>query len=299
MMNLFFNVILPIMAVFTSGFILQRIRVLDVKSVSAVSLYILSPALVFITLYEAEFDSGYIVIIVFMFALFYFMVLLNKLLAKGFKWSPNTESAAILSTGFMNSGNYGLPVVLFSVGSAALPYAIFIMVVQSLQNNFFGVYYASRSTSGMRRAVGNVLKMPTTYAAILAFVFQYFSIGLPESAHSTLSMVGNAAIPVMMVMLGMQLGSIIGIKLNWQVVISAVTLKMLIAPLFTVVFISFVDMDPLIATVLLIISAMPTAATTTMYAIEFDTEPELVSSITLISTLVSIITLSILLNIIA
>ncbi|RKQ35639.1 AEC family transporter [Oceanobacillus halophilus] len=297
-MSLFLNVILPIMLVFVSGFVLQRIRVLDVKSVSAVCLYILSPALVFTSLYDAEFNSGYVIIIVYMFVLFFLMVFLNKLLARIFKWSQNIESASILATGFMNSGNYGLPVVIFSLGPAALPYAVFIMVVQGLQNNFFGIYYASRSSSGMKRAVQNVLKMPTTYAMILAFIFQYLNIGISESIHSTIAMVGDAAIPVMMIMLGMQLGSITGIKLNWQVITSAVTLKMIAAPLFAFAFVHFLNVDPLIGAVLIIISAMPTAATTTMYAIEFDTEPELVSSITFIATVSSILTVTILLNII-
>lgn len=297
-MGLFLTVILPIMAVFASGFILQRIRVLDVRSVSAVSLYILSPALVFVSLYEAEFDKGYLIILIYMFILFYSMVLLNKILAKLFKWNTKIESASILATGFMNSGNYGLPVVLFSLGQAAVPYAIFIMVFQSLQNNFFGIYYASRSTSGVKRAFINVMKMPTTYAAIFAFILQSFNIVVPEAIFSTLTMVGDAAVPVMMIMLGMQLGSIMGIKLNWQVVISGVTLKMIVAPLIAFLFVHTIDIDPLIASVLIIISAMPTAATTTMYAIEFDTEPDLVSSITFISTVSSIFTLSILLNIV-
>ncbi|MBT2600210.1 MULTISPECIES: AEC family transporter [Oceanobacillus] len=297
-MSLFIEVILPIMAVFASGFILQRIRLLDVKSVSAVSLYILTPALVFVTLYDATFDSGFLIILIYMFVLFFIMVFINKLLAKIFGWNSNKESAAILATGFMNSGNYGLPVVLYSIGPAAVPYAIFIMVVQALQNNFFGVYYASRSTSGMKKAVKNVLKMPTTYAAVFAFVCSWVSITIPDFIHSTLTMVGDAAIPVMMIMLGMQLGSLIGLKLDWQVVLSSVSLKMIIAPLIAWLFVIIIDVDPLIASVLIIISAMPTAATTTMYAIEFDTEPELVSSITFISTIVSVITLTILLNII-
>ncbi|CEI81132.1 MULTISPECIES: AEC family transporter [Oceanobacillus] len=297
-MLLFIEVILPIMAVFATGFILQRIRVLDVRSVSAVCLYILSPALVFVTLYDAEFDSGFLVILIYMFALFYVMVFINKMLAKIFGWDGNKESAAILSTGFMNSGNYGLPVVLYSIGNAAVPYAIFIMVVQSLQNNFFGIYYASRSTSGMRRAFMNILKMPTTYAAILAFFFSLQSITIPDYIHSTIEMVGDAAIPVMMIMLGMQLGSLTALKIDWQVVLSSVTLKMIAAPILAAIFVWLVPMDPLIGTVLIIISAMPTAATTTMYAIEFDTEPELVSTITFISTVVSIVTVTILLNII-
>ncbi|ARK22047.1 AEC family transporter [Sporosarcina sp. P26b] len=297
-MGLFFTVILPIIAVFAVGFLLQRVKNLDIKSISSLSIYILTPALVFTSLYKADFNSSYTMILIYMFALFYAMVFLNKVLAKILKWDKKVESASILATGFMNSGNYGLPVVLFSLGEKALPYAIFIMVIQSLQNNFFGVYYASRSTSGMMRSVKMVFKMPTTYAAIFAFIFQYFKITVPESIMSTTSMVGDAAIPVMMVMLGMQLGSVMSKKPNWQVVISGVVLKMFIAPILAFIFVLFANVDPLVGTVLIIISAMPTAATTTMYAIEFDTEPELVSTITLFSTVLSVVTLSILLNVI-
>src|SRR5688572_21362499 len=108
-MSLFLNVIVPIFLVFLSGYVLQKLRVLDVKSVSAVTLYVLSPALVFVSLYEADFHGGYLIIFIYMFVLFFLMVFLNKMLAKIFKWSTSVESASILSTGFMNSGNYGLP----------------------------------------------------------------------------------------------------------------------------------------------------------------------------------------------
>src|SRR5699024_7509130 len=129
--------------------------------------YILAPALIFITLYDTNFDSSFLIILVFMLLLFGIMVICNKVFRKIFKWSPQVESASILATGFMNSGNYGLPVVLFSCGPAAVPYAVFIMVIQGLMNNFFGIYYASRGRSGMRQALINVFKMPATYAAVL------------------------------------------------------------------------------------------------------------------------------------
>lgn len=296
MLALFIQVIVPIMFVFLAGFILQRLRPMNVRSVSAVTIYILSPALVFITLYDADFNTGFLVIVIYMLVLFFIMVIVNKILGKMFKWSPQTESASILATGFMNSGNYGLPVVLFSVGQAALPYAVFIMVVQGLMNNFFGIYYASRGRDGIKTAFVNVMKMPTTYAAILGVAFQYVNIPISDSIHEMLSMVGQASIPVMMIVLGMQLGSMTSLKLNWQVIISSVTLKMVASPIIAYLFVLFFNIDPLIGLVLIIISAMPTAATVTMYAIEFDSEPDLVSSITFIATLVSIVSISVVLN---
>ncbi|WP_164667955.1 AEC family transporter [Virgibacillus doumboii] len=298
-MQLFFQVVLPIMAVFGAGYILQRIRILDVKSLATVSIYIFLPALVFTTLYESSFNQGFTYIIVFAFFLLFMIIILNKLFARIFHWKESVESGSILSTAFMNSGNYGVPVMLFSIGEAAMPYAIFLMVLQTLIMNVFGVYYASRSTSGFKEALLMIFKMPATYATVLAFVFQAIPWEIPDSIYSTLTMVGDAAIPLMMVMLGMQLASITSLKFNWQVISSAVGIRMVLSPLLAFLFIWIVPVDPVIGSVLVIVAAMPSAATTTMFAIEFDSEPELVSSITLVTTLVSIITVTVLLNIIA
>lgn len=298
-MSIFIEVILPILAVFTAGFTIQRIRAMDVRSISAMTIYILAPALIFITLYETTFNKNFLVIIIFMVGLLAFMVIANKILRKIFGWSPEVESASILATGFLNSGNYGIPVVLFSLGPVVLPYAVFIMVIQGLMNNFFGVYYASRGKSGIKQALLNVMKMPTTYAAIFGLLFQVLDIPITESVHSMISMVGNASIPVMMLVLGMQLGSLTSLQLDWQVIISAVSLKMIAAPILAFLFVPLLNVDPMIGALLIIISAMPTAATTTMYAIEFDTEPELVSSITFIATIVSFVSISVVLNILS
>ncbi|SFB32634.1 hypothetical protein SAMN04488072_11621 [Lentibacillus halodurans] len=297
-MDVFFQVVLPIMAVFGAGFLLQRIRFLDVKSLAAASIYIFLPALVFTTLYEASFNQGYTMIVIFAFYLLFAMIVVVKMLAHIFKWSESVESGSILTTAFMNGGNYGVPVILFSIGEAAMPYAVFLMVLQSLIMNVFGVYYASRSTSGFWRACKTIFKMPATYAAVLGVGFQASSVDIPDSVYSTLAMVSDAAIPLMMVILGMQLASITGLQFNWNVILSAASVRMILSPMLAFLFIWLVPVDPVIGAVLMIVAAMPSAATTTMYAIEFDAEPELVSSITLVTTLVSIVTVTVLLNVI-
>src|SRR5699024_12575551 len=110
-MALFLHVILPIFAVFATGFILQRIRVLDIRAVAAGSLYILSPALVFSSLYTADFNRGYVVIISYMFVLFYIMVFFNKVLAEVLGCGKRLEIASMLATCLINSCIYALPLV--------------------------------------------------------------------------------------------------------------------------------------------------------------------------------------------
>ncbi|MFS0674080.1 AEC family transporter [Ornithinibacillus sp. 179-J 7C1 HS] len=296
-MNIFINVILPVISVFVLGFILQRFKPINIKAVSTVSIYIFLPALVFTKLYEATFDKSYTVLILFAFVQLGAMILLSKLAKKVFKWSRSVESASILTSGFMNAGNYGVPVILFAIGDEAIPFAIFFMVIQTMFMNSFGVYYASRSSNGVGQAFLKIFKMPATYAAIFAIILQNISWEIPETIYSTLTMLGGAAIPIMMVVLGMQLATITSIKFNWQVIISTVFNRMVIGPLLAIGFVSLLDVDPIVAIVIIIVAAMPSAATTTMYAIQFDSEPDLVSSITLVATVFSVVSLTILLNV--
>ncbi|GGA79859.1 AEC family transporter [Ornithinibacillus halotolerans] len=297
-MNVFIEVVLPVLLVFGSGYALQKIRLLDVKSVSAVSIYLFVPCLVFTNMYESTFDTGFKIIIVFSLLLMFVMIILNKVLAKILNWDKSVESGSILATAFMNAGNFGVPVILFSVGEEALPYAVFYMVIHSLIMNFFGIYYASRSQNGIAMALKSIMKMPATYAIILALLLKNIGYDVPTNVYSILQIMGEASIPLLMVVLGMQLGNISLLKFNWPVISVASILRLIVSPILAWFFISFFNLEYTIVAVLLIVSAMPSAATTTLYAVEYDAEPELVSSITLVTTILSIITLSVMLNII-
>src|SRR5699024_12564134 len=117
---------------------------------------------------------------------------------------------------------------------------------------------------------------------------QAMSINIPESVYSTLTMLSNAAIPLMMVILGMQLASITSLSFNWQDILSAAGTRMILSPLIVFLFICLVPADPIIKSVILIVSAMPTATTPTTYSIQFDSDPHLASSITLVTTFASV-----------
>lgn len=295
-MSLFFSVVLPIVSIFALGFILQRFRGLDVRSVSTVAIYIFLPALAFNSLYNAEFNKSFVIIIIFALTLLFFMIVSNKILAKIFNWPQSVESASILTTAFMNGGNYGVPVIIFVLPESAVAYGVFFMVLQQVLMNSFGVYYASRSRSGALKAIKTVFKMPATYAVIIAFLCQGLTVDVPESILSVTAMLGAAAIPIMMVNLGMQLASIMSLKFNWQVISSATLIRMVLSPLIAFGFVSLFSVDPMIASVIIIVASMPSAATTTLLALEFDTEPDLVSSITLVTTVLSVFSLTVLLN---
>lgn len=294
-MTIFIEVVFPVILIFLVGFIVQKWKNVDIKSVSTVAIYIMTPCLVFRTFYTAELNLQYLYMVIFALILLFAMIIINKIYAKIRKYDASLESGLILSTAFMNSGNYGAPIILFAYGNAGFAYAVSFMVLQSIIMNFFGVYYAARGGAGIIRAIKAVLKMPATYAVIIALLLNILHIEMPDNLFMTINIISEATIPTVMLTLGMQLAMITWGNFEWGKITYGVLARLFISPLIAFGITYFLPIDPLLAKVLIVSAAMPSAATIVIYAVQFDAKPKLVSSITLITTILSIVTITILL----
>ncbi|KHE66729.1 AEC family transporter [Halobacillus sp. BBL2006] len=296
-MSVFIQVVLPVLLIFGAGYIIQKLAKLDIKSVSTIALYVMLPCLVFKTFYEAELNNEYLMMLVFSALLLISILLINKVVAKAKNYDAKMESGLILSTAFMNSGNYGAPIILFAFGEEGFVYSVSFLVLQAIIMNFFGVYYAAKGTAGLKMAIVSVLKMPPTYAVIIALIMNLGGIAMPENLVSSVNLLADATIPMIMVVLGMQLAEIKVTNMEWAKVSYASTVRLIASPLIAFALTLVLPMSDMMASVLVVSAAMPSAATTTIYAVQFNSKPELVSSITLMTTLFSIVTIPVLLTI--
>jgi predicted permease len=268
---------------------------MDLKSISTLAIYILTPALVFRTFYSMELNDQYLLMAVFSVLLLFILIVINKVYAKIRNYPQEVESGLILGTVFMNAGNYGTPIILFAYGETGFSYAVIFLALQSIIMNFFGIYYAARGKSGIRLAIQSVLKMPLTYASVLAIWLNLFALRIPDNLFAAVDLVSQATIPVVMLILGMQLAELNLGKLDWDKILYGVTVRMFLSPAIACILVILLPIDPLLQKVLIVATAMPTAVNTTMYALQFNAVPQLVSSITITTTLVSVITVSALL----
>ncbi|MBM0065327.1 AEC family transporter [Alkalicoccobacillus gibsonii] len=296
-MTIFIQVVLPVILIFMIGYILQRVAKVDIRPISTMAIYVMTPCLVFKTFYETELNSQYSYMVLFSFVLMFLIIFMCKIYTKIRKIDLSTENALILSTAFMNTGNYGTPIILFAYGEAGFQFAISAMVLQSILMNFFGVYYAVKGKAGIRTAMKSVAKMPASYAAILALILNFTQVKIPDNLFGTVDLISDAAIPMVMVILGMQLAMIKWGNFDWANITFSVILRMFISPVLAWVLVSLMPLDPLLGKVLIVSAAMPSAATIVMYAVQFQAQPKLVSSVTLITTLISIPTITILIMI--
>jgi predicted permease len=292
----FLGILLPIFAIFVLGFIGQKKFLFDIKSISTMSMYLISPILVFRTFYSTKFTTDYLYLIIFTFALCIVLILFVYLLAYIRKYSVKETCAMILASAFMNSGNYGTPVIFLLFGAAGFEYAIVLMVFQQLIMSTIGIYYAAKGSpdgNGVQSALRAVRRMPIAYGAIVGGLFQFFSIPLSDSVYQAVDLVANAAIPTIMLTLGMQLANLSIKNSSFEKLSLALLLKLGISPVIAYCLTLILPVDDLVSKIMIIVAAMPSAANTTMYAVQFNTDPDYVSSATFMSTVGSLISLPI------
>jgi predicted permease len=290
------NVIIPVCLIFFVGYIGQKIFRLNIKSVSTVSLYLIAPALMFQTFYKTVLNRTFLQIVIYVVLLSVILIWLMKGIGFIRKYSPSVTSSLILATAFMNNGNFGAPVVLFAYGDKGFQYAVVILTLHTMIISTFGVYYAAKGKMDIKGSLLSILKMPMIWGSVAGLLWQYLNLPLPENMYNAISLVADAAIPTIMITLGMQLAELKPSNLQWGKISLSLIIRLIISPVIAWAIARCLGTETLLEKVMIVSAAMPAAAITTMYALQYDSEPDLVSSITLFGTLLSVITLSILLT---
>lgn len=291
-------IILPVLIIFSIGYIGQKFIGFDIKSISTAALYLMSPFLAFRTFYTNELTMDYFYIVLFSLLLTIILLIVVWITAISMKATRSQLSAMILGGVFMNSGNYGAPVVLFAFGAVGFDYAVIMMVFQGLLMNTVGIFFAAiggEEKSTLRQSAQRVIRMPLMYAAFLGIGLQLGSVPIPTAVMEAVSLVADASIPTVMLVLGMQLAAISRKRVAYRYVSAVSIIRMVASPLIAVGILYFMPVNDLLKAVVIVQASMPAAANTTMLALQFETEPDLVSFTTFITTLISIITIPVVL----
>lgn len=291
-------VVLPVFLIFLTGYIGQKAIGFDIKSISTVALYLMSPFLAFRTFYSNPLTLDYLYIITFCFILMILLFFIVSGTAKAMNASKSERSAMLLGGVFMNSGNYGAPVILFAFGAIAFDYAVILMVFQTLLMNTFGIFFASmggEEKATIKQSLIRVAKMPVIYATFAGVTLQLLHIDIQATLMEAISLIADASIPTVILVLGMQLAVISKKRVAYRFVTSVSIIRMVISPALAVAITLLLPVNDVLKSVMLVQAAMPAAANTTMFALQFGTEPDLVSFTTFITTIISIVSIPIVL----
>ena len=283
--------VVPIFVIAGIGFLLERRLSGSVKFLSSVSFYALSPCLVFTQLSGSSMsatDAGRMA--AFCLLLTSIMGITAKIVASRLHLGARTQTSFLLSVMFSNSGNFALPVILFAFGREGLSHAAIYFVTSAVMIYTAGIFIAVHDGNGFERAFSGMLRVPSLYALAIAFIFLLTGTGVPLSISRPIGMLSDAAIPMMILVLGMQLRRAT-LPERPSAVITAVALSLLVAPLVGIILSGLLGMTGVARNVAIVVSAMPAAVITTVLAMEFDLDSAFVTSVVFLSTLLSPVTL--------
>lgn len=291
-----FTIVLPILIVAGIAFALGKRKIItEQRSLARASLYFFSPALAFVSLANSTVNAAdFFSIIVFAFLMVVLLGALSLGIARVLKFDRMLTSAFLLSILFVNAGNYGIPFTQFAFGPEGVARAAIYFTVNSMLANTIAVYIASAGHSDMRASLRAVLKMPLAYAAALGLLFNLMHWTLPLPLMRALELAAAAALPVMLVNLGLEMARARLRDYDWRVFL-ATGIKLLVAPVIALALAAVMGMQGLTRSVSVIEASMPTAVMASLIATEFRARSDFVTSVVFVSTLGSTITLTVLL----
>ncbi len=139
-----------------------------------------------------------------------------------------------------------------------------------------------------------IVANPLLWAAVAGVVFQLAELTIPKSIERTCTVVGSSAFPMALLGIGSQLVSI-SISGNWVSPLIASALKSVLCPLIGWAFGAAFGLAGVELKVILILCAVPTAASSYVLADQMKGDGDLAASSVVIATACSLVTLSVLL----
>lgn len=292
LLPLFSANILPIFITASAGFLLGRTTQIDTRSISRTTFYLFSPFLVFQLLTENQLE-GTAVLKIAWFAITMTLLIgaLAYLGARVLKFDRRLTAAVLITAMFTNAGNYGLSLNAFAFGEDALAYASIYFICSGIMTYTLGVFIASMGRSSIIDSLVGLFKFPTLYALLISIPFNYFNWTLPLSFQRPVDLLASAAIPTMLVLLGLQLQET-SFKSKWRALSLAAGLRLAVAPILAFVVSGPFGLEGAALQAGITEAAMPTAVMAAVLGIEFEIEPAFITTVVTLTTLLSPLSLT-------
>lgn len=252
----------------------------DVEFVTRLSMTLSIPCLIFMALMRSDVEPSLLRDTVLAAIIAYVAVGgLVWALVRGLGLDIRTFWAPIT---FGNTGNVGLPVALFAFGQIGFDMAVVIFAVMAILSFTFGVWVVAGGGSPV-----TAIREPLVWGAVLGSLFLAMGWRTPPVVGATLDLVGQMAIPLMLITLGVAISRLQPRALGRAFWLCLAKLAICTAAPLAVGL--WFGLPRLALGVLVLQVATPVAVTSYMLATKYKAGPDEVAGLVVVSTLMSVI----------
>lgn len=303
LLTIFSDNMIPVLAIAAVGVFARRRLHVDPAMISRMMFTIFAPALAFDAIYTSDINgdevarvyAGTLALLAAIAILSYACLrCLDVAVSPRNRIKSSERATTLVSTFVFNGANFGISIVSFAFGAEALTYAVIIYIAGSTVAWTLGPYVSSSGAASMLHSIRSVLRTPVVYALVLAFALKAAGISeLPPALSRTSQLLADASIPLMLVLLGLQLG---GFRKpdRWRLILTGSVIRLLLAPLLALAVARLIGLEGAARLAFILQAGMPTAVLTIILAYEFDTDRDLALNLIMTTTLISPVTLTVL-----
>ena len=293
------------------GVFLAKLEILDLhtkQKLTKLLLYVTTPMMMIDAFYdrmlmlESQPDQGGLgvgMLFVYSFAFYLILIALSLILVFALRAPKKDRRLYTFMTIFGNVGFMGFPVVSSVFGTEGLFYAAILNSVFNIFVYTFGVVLmggagadASASKAEQLRAIPwkKLLLTPAVLCTAVGLLIFIFRIRLPGILADTCDTLGGLTSPLAMLVVGANLNGMKGRDMLKNMRMNVyVLLRQIALPLVFWVLIRLIVDHPVLTPTLLLLSCMPVANTTALFATEYGGDEKLASQGIFLTTLFSLV----------
>ena len=300
MLTVFFK-IAAIFAMTAIGFIASKTGVLPAESkkyLSNLLLFITSPCMIIGSMTSQTLDAHTFELMIQIVAgsvvFFIAAIGISFLIVKLMRCDRDDAGVLMVIITAVNTGFMGFPVTKAIFGNTYF----FLMVIQNIVLNIYlysmMVYqmnYGFRKKEGIKGMLMPMLNM-CTYALIIGLMLMLLKVQLPDILADFINTIGDATIPVSMIVVGVQLSeSSIRKMLTNKRLITASLCNVILIPVLTFLAVNWLPLAPESKLILIFAAAFPCAVVSTAIALKENRNAALMAEGVAMTTLLSMGTL--------
>jgi predicted permease len=211
-----------------------------------------------------------------------------------FKRSLQRSAETSFVCSYPNTAFLGIPLLTSLIGmQAMLPIVVSNIVVGVLMIPttliLIELGIVGESGVNLKQITLRVIKNPLIFMPIFGIIISLFQLPVPKVIASSATLIGGTTSGVSLFTLGLIISRF---KIHLSAIVAInIFLKNIIHPLLMMGIVKIFGISGLLAKELVILCAMPTAITSTIFSVSFDIDPQENVSSTIIGTIMSLLTL--------
>ncbi|HSC34011.1 MAG TPA: AEC family transporter [Thermodesulfobacteriota bacterium] len=272
---------MPVFLIALAGYLFGKWKKIDLTPINDFVIYLATPALIISSLSRDSIDlylAGKVFISVCI------IIGVSLVLCLGILRALKLPVKVYLPPAlFANTGNMGLPLVLFAFGETGFNVAILYMVSTTILHYTLGILILNYDESPFE-----IFRLPLVYSAIAGGLLSVSGWTMPVAVSRAFDLLGEASIPTMIFALGYKLSEVALTDVSKSFLVGG--MRIIFGVILGMLTVSVFKLDGVASKVVILQSAMPPAIFNFVLAEKYNQDSERVASIILAGTLISVVT---------